>query len=137
MKDTVSGCPIEDVMRLLSGRWPTLLIYYLSNGPKRFSELRRDNPKISQRMLTLELRELEAAGIVSRTIYPGVPARVDYELTADGRELVPLLNALGDWWGALRQRHRTAAAQPHQEGAGDGAPIPYRAALATPPGTAE
>lgn len=117
MKDTVSGCPIEDVMRLLSGRWPTLLIYYLSNGPKRFSELRRDNPKISQRMLTLELRELEAAGIVSRTVYPGVPARVDYELTADGRALVPLLNALGNWWGDLQRRRLTDEPLPSELGA--------------------
>jgi DNA-binding HxlR family transcriptional regulator len=110
MKDTVSGCSIEDAMRLLSGRWRTLLIYYLIDGPKRFSDLRRDNPKISQRMLTLDLRELEAAGVVSRTIYPGVPARVEYELTADGRALIPLINALGDWWEQLDRRHRTPTA---------------------------
>ena len=85
MMTTVSGCPIEDAMRLLSGRWRTLLIYYLIDGPKRFSELRRDNPTISQRMLTLDLRELETAGVISRTVHPGVPPRVEYELTADGR----------------------------------------------------
>ncbi len=95
-------------MRLLSGRWRTLLIYYLIDGPKRLNELRRDNPKISHRMLTLDLRELEAAGVVSRTVHPGVPPRVEYELTADGHRLVPLINALGDWWEELDGRRRTS-----------------------------
>ncbi len=104
MKNTVSACPIEDVMRLLSGRWRTLLVYYLSDGPKRFSQLRRDNPTISHRMLTLNLRELEAAGVIFRTIYPSVPPRVDYALSEDGRRLVPLVNALGDWWEDIKQR---------------------------------
>lgn len=95
-------------MRLLGEHWRTLLIYYLIEGPKRFSDLRRDNPKISQRMLTLELRELEVAGVVSRTVYPTKPPQVEYELTADGRNLIPLINALGDWWEELDQRRRTA-----------------------------
>jgi len=104
MKDTVSGCSIEEAMRLLSGRWRTLLVYYLMDGPKRFSELRRDNPTISQRMLTLDLRELERAGVVARTVTPSVPPRVDYALTDAGRALVPLVNALGDWWEDLARR---------------------------------
>jgi DNA-binding HxlR family transcriptional regulator len=106
MKDTVSGCPIEDAMRLLSGRWRTLLIYYLSSGAKRFSELRRDNPKISQRILTLELRTLETAGVISRTVYRGRVANVQYELTKAGRKLLPLIDALGDWWEELQAQQR-------------------------------
>lgn len=98
MKDVVSRCPIEEAMRVLSGRWPTLLLYYLKDGMRRFSDLRRDNPTISHRMLTLELRKLEEAGIVRRTAYPGYPLRVDYDLTPDGEKLVPLIDALGDWW---------------------------------------
>jgi DNA-binding HxlR family transcriptional regulator len=98
MKDLVSRCPIEEVMQILSGRWPTLLIYYLKQGTKRFSDLRRDNPTISHRMLALELRKLEDAGIVSRTEFGGYPLRVEYDLTSAGRSLVPLLDALGDWW---------------------------------------
>jgi len=93
-------------MRLLSGRWRTLLIYYLIDGPKRFSDLRRDNPTISHRMLTLDLRELEAAGVVSRTVYPTKPPQVEYALTADGRKLIPLIKALGEWWGELYRRRR-------------------------------
>ncbi|AZO47661.1 MAG: transcriptional regulator [Mesorhizobium sp.] len=98
MKDVISCCPIEETMRVLSGRWPTLLLYYLKDGTKRFSELRRDNPTVSHRILALELRKLEDAGIVRRTAHQGYPLRVDYDLTEAGRGLVPLIDALGAWW---------------------------------------
>lgn len=98
MKESVSRCPIEEVMRVLSGRWPTLLLYYLKDGTKRFSELKRDNPTVSHRMLALELRKLQDAGIVRRTAHDGYPLRVDYDLTAAGLKLVPLIDALGAWW---------------------------------------
>ena len=113
MKDLVSRCPIEEAMQILSGRWPTLLIYYLKEGTKRFSDLRRDNPTISHRMLTLELRKLELAGIVRRTDFEGYPRRVEYELTPSGKTLVPLLDALGGWWednGAVSEETDAAAA---------------------------
>lgn len=102
MRTVVSHCPIEEVMRVLSGRWPTLLIYYLVDGPKRFSELRRDNPTISHRILTLELRKLEAAGIVARRERTGFPRHVEYALSEAGRRLLPSLSALGAWWKAER-----------------------------------
>lgn len=98
MKDIVTSCPIEEAMQVLGGRWPTLVLYYLKDGAKRFSDLRRDNPTVSHRMLTLELRKLENAGIVRRTAFEGYPLRVEYDLTAFGQELVPLIDALGDWW---------------------------------------
>ncbi|MCV3737375.1 helix-turn-helix transcriptional regulator [Rhizobium sp. TRM96647] len=98
MKDLVSRCPIEEVMQVLSGRWPTLLIYYLKDGTKRFADLRRDNPTVSHRMLTLELRKLETAGIVQRTAFEGYPLRVEYDLTPAGLALVPLIDAISDWW---------------------------------------
>ena len=98
MKDAVTECPIEEAMRILSGRWPTLLLYYLKDGDKRFSDFQRDLPTVSHRMLTHELRKLETAGIVLRTAQPGYPLRVDYSLTAAGLKLVPLVDALGDWW---------------------------------------
>ena len=85
-------------MQVVGGRWPALLIYYLQEGTRRFGELRRDNPTISHRMLTLELRKLEEAGIVRRTDFAGYPRRVDYDLTPAGHRLVPLIDALGDWW---------------------------------------
>jgi len=101
VKDLVSRCPIEEVMQVLGGRWPTLLIYYLKDGTKRFSDLRRDNPTVSHRILTLELRKLEKAGIVRRTSHEGYPLRVEYDLTPAGLRLVPLIDAIGDWWEAL------------------------------------
>ena len=85
-------------MQVLSGRWPTLLLYYLKDGTKRFSDLQRDNPTISPKMLALELRKLESAGIVQRTEFGGYPLRVDYQLTPAGLRLVPLIDALGAWW---------------------------------------
>jgi DNA-binding HxlR family transcriptional regulator len=98
MKTTISHCPIEDAMRVLSGRWPALLLYYLKQGTKRFSELRRDNPTVSHRILSFELRKLEEAGIVQRTAHAGYPLRVEYELSSFGRELLPLIDAIGAWW---------------------------------------
>lgn len=112
MKDVVSDCSIESVMQVLSGRWPTLLLYYLKDGTKRFSELRRDNPTVSHRMLTLELRKLEAAGIVRRIDHDGYPRRVDYELTQAGQRLVPLIDALGDWWEEVEGERVGAPALP-------------------------
>lgn len=98
MKDNVSGCAVEEAMRLLGGRWRIVLLSYLMAGPKRFSEIRRAVPNISQRMLTLDLRALEEAGLLTRTIYAEVPVRVEYRLTEDGlrlRELVEMLRAIG------------------------------------------
>jgi DNA-binding HxlR family transcriptional regulator len=101
MKDTVTGCSIEEAMRLLGGRWRGVLIYYLKDGDKRFGDLRRDMAGISQRMLTLDLREMEAAGVVTRTVYPEVPPRVVYGLTEAGHRLLPLIDALGAWFETL------------------------------------
>lgn len=109
MKKLISHCPIEEVMQLLSGRWPTLLIYYLSDGTKRFSDLQRDNPTISHKMLTLELRKLEEAGVVARTDFDGYPRRVEYDLTPAGERLVPLIDALGNWWEELGEDGTAAA----------------------------
>ena len=100
MKTLVSDCPIEDVMRALSGRWPTLLLYYLKDGTRRFSDLQRDNPTVSHRVLALELRKLEEVGLISRTAYEGYPLRVEYDLTSPGRQLVPMIDTLADWWEA-------------------------------------
>lgn len=97
-------------MILLSGRWRALIVYYLDKGAMRFNALQRALGPISQRMLTRDLRELEAAGVVSRTIFPEVPPRVEYELTESGRRLMGIIDALGDWWQADgRQAHPVAS----------------------------
>lgn len=109
MRTVVSDCPIEDVMRVLSGRWPTLLLYYLKDGTKRFSDLQRDNPTVSHRILALELRKLEEAGLVMRTAFPGYPLRVEYDLTRAGTQLLPLIENLADWWEASRAEREARA----------------------------
>lgn len=104
MKENISGCPVEEAMSLVGGRWRMLIAHFLLGGPKRFNQLRRDIPNISQRMLTLELRALEEAGMVLRTVYPEVPVRVEYALTHDGERLKPLLEMLHSFGGWLKAR---------------------------------
>ena len=116
MKDLVSRCPIEEVMQVLSGRWPTLLIYHLKQGTHRFSDLRRKNPTISHKMLTQELRKLDEAGIAARTEFDGYPLRVEYDLTEAGHKLVPLIDALGAWW-MTAQRMTAAEGRVVEQGA--------------------
>jgi DNA-binding HxlR family transcriptional regulator len=103
MKESVTGCPVEDAMRVLGGRWRIVLVYNLLEGPKRFSDLRREMPRISQRMLTLDLRALEELGLVSRTVYPEVPPRVEYALTAEGQRLRAVVDVMGDFGERLAQ----------------------------------
>jgi DNA-binding HxlR family transcriptional regulator len=80
-----------------------LILYWLGKGPMRFNELRRANAGISQQMLTRELRALEQAGVVARTVYAQVPPRVDYALTEAGERLMPHIDALGQWWAETRR----------------------------------
>ncbi|MDH1010947.1 helix-turn-helix transcriptional regulator [Pseudomonas nicosulfuronedens] len=94
MKKNVSGCSVEEAMRVIGGRWRLLLVSYLLDGSKRFNELRRDMPEISQRVLTAELRALEQAGLVIRTVYPEVPPRVEYCLSDDGGRLRPVVDVV-------------------------------------------
>lgn len=111
MRESVSGCSVEEAMRLLGGRWRLLLVSYLVDGPRRFNELRRDVPGISQRSLTLDLRALEEAGLVKRTVWPTAPVRVEYALTEDGQRLKPVVAVMqefGLWWKAKLRSTRTA-----------------------------
>ncbi|NML32766.1 winged helix-turn-helix transcriptional regulator [Paraburkholderia antibiotica] len=104
MKRSATGCSVEEAMRLLGGRWRLLLVSYLLDGPKRFNDLRRDVPGISQRMLTLDLRALEQVGLVQRTIFAEVPARVEYQLTDDGERLKPVVEVMRDFGLWLKTR---------------------------------
>ncbi|MBJ9963325.1 winged helix-turn-helix transcriptional regulator [Burkholderia seminalis] len=112
MKTSATGCSVEEAMRLLGGRWRLLLVSYLLDGPRRFSDLRRDMPGISQRMLTLDLRALEEAGLVRRTVYPEVPVRVEYDLTADGDRLRPVVEVMREFGLWLKARDQQADPTP-------------------------
>ena len=91
------ACPVEATLELIGGKWKGIVLYYLLDGRLRFSELKRKIGCVTQRMLTKQLRELEATGLVNRIVYAEVPPRVEYELTEAGKSLAPILNALKDW----------------------------------------
>ena len=88
---------ISHLLQRIGDKWTVLVVTTLSGGSRRFNELRREIPSVSQRMLTLTLRNLERDGLVSRTVTPSIPPRVDYELTALGRSLVEPLHGLEQW----------------------------------------
>jgi len=88
------ACPVTTCMTLLSGAWAPNVIWYLSAQPRRFGELRIDIPRISARVLSARLRELEDKGVVSRRVMPTSPPSVEYELTELGRELLPAIQAI-------------------------------------------
>jgi DNA-binding HxlR family transcriptional regulator len=98
--DCGPGCPVEGALSLIDGKWKGVILYHLLQGTLRFNEIRRKLPNVTQRMLTLQLRELEADGLVSRTVFAQVPPRVDYSLTECGRSLAPVINALKAWGDA-------------------------------------
>jgi DNA-binding HxlR family transcriptional regulator len=89
--------PVTEILQLIGDKWTVLVVRSLHEGPMRFSEIRRDIPAVSQRMLTLTLRNLERNGLVKRTVTPSIPPRVDYELTRLGRSLEVPLTGLGQW----------------------------------------
>jgi len=90
-------CPVERVIHIIGGKWKVIILYHLMSGTKRFNELRRLMPKVSQRMLTLQLRELEEHGILNRKVYAEIPPKVEYSLTELGKSLDIVLEVLHKW----------------------------------------
>lgn len=97
-------CPVETSLNILGGKWKGVILYRLLPGKKRFNELRREINGITHRVLTLQLRELEADHIIKRTVYAEVPPKVEYELTDFGRTVEPIIRALYEW-GKLAQNY--------------------------------
>ena len=87
-------CPLTECMSLLGGAWTPNVVWYLSANDRRFSELRRDIPAISAKVLSARLRELESKGVITRSVMPTSPPSVEYSLTELGRELVPAISAI-------------------------------------------
>ena len=92
-----TGCDVEATLSVIGGRWKPVLICRLLSGRKRFGELCRLAPNATQRMITLQLRELEADGIISRHVFQEVPPRVEYEVTEFGRSLAPIIKTMQKW----------------------------------------
>jgi DNA-binding HxlR family transcriptional regulator len=106
---------IGDVLARVGDKWSVLVVSRLGAGPLRFNELRRAIGGISQRMLTLTLRGLERDGLITRTMFPTIPPRVDYALTPLGRDLLNPVSALGAW--AIRNQAKIARAREQFDGA--------------------
>lgn len=101
-KQAVTGmelpcCPAEVTLRVIGGKWKPVILWHLKDGVKRFSELKRAIPGITQRMLSQQLRELESDGVLLRKVYAQVPPKVEYTLTEFGRTLQPILRLMCKW----------------------------------------
>ena len=99
---------VREVLNRVGDKWSVLIVALLGDGTKRFSELRRMIEGISQRMLTLTLKGLERDGLITRTVYPTIPPRVDYQLTKLGRGLLVPITGLANWAGENRQKIQDA-----------------------------
>ena len=103
-----TGCPVEAALEIIGAKWKGATVYHLIDGELRFSELRRRMPNVTQRILSKALKELEADGMIARTVYPAVPPQVGYRLTAKGESLKPAVLALA----AFGRGHLAAPACP-------------------------
>ena len=104
--DWKTGCDVEATLAVIGGRWKPVLVCHLLGGRKRFGELRRLTPNATERMITLQLRELEADGVVSRHVFAEVPPRVEYDVTEFGRTLGPILELMQDWGRGFKELKR-------------------------------
>jgi DNA-binding HxlR family transcriptional regulator len=103
---TTYQCSVAATVDVAGGKWKPLVVHYLMGGTKRFGELRRLIGTVTQRSLTLQLRELELDGIVTREVFAEVPPRVEYSLTEFGRTLAPVLEAMKQWGDVYIERQK-------------------------------
>jgi DNA-binding HxlR family transcriptional regulator len=103
-----SPCPVTTTLSVIGGKWKPIILYTVYKETRRFSEIRKLIPTISQKMLTQQLRELEADDIIHRRVYPVVPPKVEYSLTEYGRTLMPILDAMVAWG----EKHKSTSVHP-------------------------
>ena len=96
------ACPVETTLLLIGSKWKVLILRDLMDGTRRFSELKKSIGTITQKVLTSNLRDMEACGLLTRTVYPEVPPRVEYTLTQTGYSLKPILDSMVDWGTAYK-----------------------------------
>lgn len=104
------NCPVSAAIRLIGGKYKALLLWHLTGQTLRFNQLHKLVPEATAKMLTQQLRELEEDGLITRTVYPVVPPRVDYSLTELGQSLFPILEAMYSWGSALMEKEGTIPA---------------------------
>ena len=101
------NCPVEATLELIGGKYKALILWHLSEGKLRFSELRRAIQSATPKMLTQQLRELEASKLISREVFPVVPPKVEYSLTELGKSLLPILVAMRDWGAGYMRKSKS------------------------------
>jgi DNA-binding HxlR family transcriptional regulator len=104
LRGNIYHCSLDVTMDFIGGKWKTVVLWYLKKDKKRFGELKKLIPDITEKMLSLQLKALEEDGIVKRTIYPEVPPRVEYELTDFGKTLIPMLEEIAKWGRELAKK---------------------------------
>ena len=100
------ACPVETTLTLISDKWKVLILRDLMPGTKRFGELKKSIGTVTQKVLTAQVRQMEASGLLTRTVYAEVPPRVEYTLTDLGRSLRPVLDAMEAWGKAYQENAR-------------------------------
>lgn len=103
-KKELPACPVETTLMLISDRWKVLILRDLMEGTRRFGELKKSIGSISQKVLTANLRDMEADGLLTRKVYPEVPPRVEYTLTETGYSLRSVLDAMTRWGTEYQQK---------------------------------
>ncbi len=100
------GCPVTELMSVMGGRWKFIILYTIRNSPRRFGQINQLIPSISNKVLTEQLRELEEDNIISRTVISDkIPINVEYNLTEEGRTLLPVIEAIASWGSEKAKRH--------------------------------
>lgn len=104
INDNLPACPVETTLMLIGNKWKVLIIRNLLTGTKRFGELKKSIGKVSQKVLTTQLRDMEESGLISRKVYAEVPPKVEYSLTDLGKSLQPILNAMLQWGTEYKEK---------------------------------
>lgn len=112
-KEAMFHCPVEAALSLIGGKYKCIIIWHLMQRTHRYSELHRLVPQATPKMLTQQLRELEADGVIHREVYPVVPPRTEYSLTEFGKSLTPVVQAICDW-GKVNMKDRILP-DPHED----------------------
>lgn len=112
--DIYTNCPVEATLDIIGGKWKSIILFRVLEKTRRFNELRRLLPNLTQRMLTNQLRELESDGLVARKIYAQIPPKVEYSITEFGKTLEPVLRILTQW-ANQHMLPRMAATKPNTE----------------------
>lgn len=104
-KRLLTNCDMTYALQIIGGRWKLVILGSLNKGPLRYGEIKKSINQITERMLTLQLREMEQDGVITRTVFPAVPPKVEYKLTELGKALIPIIRDLSAWGTSARMLH--------------------------------